>query len=145
MRLVLHLYPPVSSEVDCSGQWVYQTRLCTKATTFFQVFFSYFEISWNIMGILKGLEASLEVPMGMGEKMHFVKIELTLNFVIVSGIRKSKFHKNWYYQSVLAQKIFNSISRTLSRTRDNTASIMHSHLFQVFLSEGSSWGVNISV
>lgn len=73
------------------------------------------------MGFLKGPEDSLEVPIGMGKKMQFVKIELTLNFVISSGTRNSEFHKHWYYQSVLAQRIINNISRTLSRTRDNTA------------------------
>lgn len=116
MGLVLHLHPLVSSKMDCSRQWIYQTCLCTKATAFFQVF-----SNWSITEFLQELEASLEVPMGVGKKMQLVKIGSTLHFVIRSGIRNSEFHKQCYYQSVLAQKIFNNFSRTLNRTRDNTA------------------------
>lgn len=139
MGLVLHLRPLVSSKMDCSRQWIYQTCLCTKATAFFQVFFN-----WNIMEFLQELEASLEVPIGVGKKMQLVKIGSTLHFVIRSGIRNSEFHKQCYYQSVLAQKIFNNTSRTL-KGPETIQQYMHFHLFQVLLSGRSSGGVNISV
>lgn len=92
------------------------------------------EISWE-----RGLERTRGPlrSIEMEKKMQLLKTELTLHFVVSSGIRNSEFQKHWYYQSLYIHKRSSIASAELSIGPEKIQQYTHFLLYQLFISGGT--------